>query len=184
MSIPVLPPFELSEDQISLLSRFLDTFLENSNNKRISDENVLDNIHKTVNDIFVEHVGYKVPERDLIDLCIKKGYTFRTILEPYTELKIPTDIGFYEHVYEEVLDIRKQRGLRPHKIHISISASKMKLLRKSQLRIPFESGNVEKTLTPWAEMKLEIREFFGIYDGIRIEDLIPKKDLPSLDEGG
>jgi hypothetical protein len=110
------------------------------------------------------------------------NYSFRTILEPWSELKLPSTIGFYEQVYLENEQIRKSylRGIKEHSIHISVSAKDVKEIFLSQKRLPIESANIEKTINPRIILKKEIRTFFGISSQQQAEDYLPKNVISHL----
>jgi hypothetical protein len=165
----------LDTNQQELLEKFILNFLPSTGQKRIYPYNSLFSVHRSINEVFKKQVGLNLTERDIIKAFLKLNYGFRTILEPWTELRIPSTNGFYEHVYDENLKLRKsQPWLQEHAIYISVSARSVRELYLSQKRLPIESANKEKTIDPRIELMLDVKKFFGLPEELSKEDFIPK----------
>lgn len=174
------PKLDLIQEE--LLDRFILKFLPSTGEKRKYGFNSLYNIHRTLDKIFLNHTGYGISERDVIDAFLRMQYGFRTQVEPWSDLRIKSKIGFYEHVYNENEKIRKKfpGGIKEHEINISVSANDVKLLYYSQNRLPITNGNEEKTIQPRIKMKQDIKLFFGLSSFLEVEDFVPKYILKKI----
>jgi hypothetical protein len=173
---------KLDQGQKEILDRFIRNFLPSTGEKRRYPSNSLHSVHNTLDRIFINHLGFGISERDVLDAFLRMNYGFRTHLQIWSDLKIKSTIGFFEHVYDEIELVRKKysRAFPEHEINISVSGNDVNNLYYSQNRIPIENGNVEKTIIPRIQLKDEIKIFFNLPTDFIIEDYVPKKYLKEI----
>jgi len=150
----------LNHQQKRLLDQFVLEFLPNTGEKRINASNSLQSVHRSLNSVFSKNAGFELSERDVIDCFIRLNFGFRTHLEKWSQLKIPSTIGFYEHVYEEILSIRKEfpnSAPDEHTINISVRGFDVQEIRLSQRSIA-ETTSPEK-VNSRRKMQIRIADF-------------------------
>lgn len=175
---------ELTATQQELLRKFILRFLPSTGEKRRYPNNSLPQVHRALNTVFLNQAGFGLSERDVIDALLRMNYGFRTILKPWSDLKSPSTVGFFEQVYQENEQLRKSkaRGIKEHSIHTSVSAKDVRDIYLSQKRLPLESANEEKTIDPRIQLKVEIKRFFGLSPHLEIEEFLPKYKLNQLNK--
>ena len=173
---------DLTAIQQELLQKFILKFLPSTGEKRRYPNNSLPQVHQALDTVFLSQAGFGISERDVIDALLRMNYGFRTIVNPWSDLKLPSTIGFFEEVYQENQQLRKSytRGLEEHSIHVSVSAEDVREIYLSQKRLPIESANEEKTIDPRIQLKVEIKRFFGLPPHLEIEGFLPKYALNQL----
>lgn len=152
----------LNRQQRKLLDQFVLEFLPNTGEKRRNASNSLQSVHRSLNTVFSKNAGFELSERDVIDCFIRLNFGFRTHLENWSQLKIPSTIGFYEHVYEEILNNRKKfprAAPDEHLINISVRGFDVQELRLSQGRI-IGTSKLEK-ISSRRQMQVKIADFFN-----------------------
>jgi hypothetical protein len=157
----------LNRQQEKLLEQFVLEFLANTGEKRRNSSNSLQTIHRSLNTVFSKNAGFELSERDVIDCFIRLNYGFSTHLENWSQLRIPSTIGFYEHVYEEILSNRKKfprASIDEHIINISVRGFDVQELRLSQGRI-VETSKPEK-ISSRRQMQVKIADFFNSHQNI------------------
>lgn len=172
---------KLNQDQQKFLDSFIRNFLPSNEQRRKNNNNKLVKIHETLDKIFLQNMEYGISERDVIDAFLRMNYKFRAEVTFLSEISIPSSDGFYEHAYEEMDALRKERSRKidSYIIHISVSAKSVNDLWMATKRIPVESANEEKTIKPRIVLKKQIRSFFGLSQNLPPSDFIPKYILAS-----
>lgn len=170
---------KLTQKQKDLLDKFVLEFLPDTGEKRKNGSNSLQCVHRSLNTVFSKNANFELSERDVIDCFLRLNYGFRTHVEKWSYLRIPSTVGFYEQVYQKNLELRKKHPRAApdeHMINISVRGFEVEKIRLSQGRLR-ETSNHTKTIIPRIEMKMRIKKFFGLPGRLEREDVLPKYEI-------